>query len=490
MTTNTNERIATAHDPASRRTWLGLCLLATGLLGAGTLGACDMRGRGDVKIDRADPDDNCGEVDVLDSCKEVYIQGLEGQYEPHTGYYTKECLNDNECGWMLFSGNYGDHIVSFDYYLIRTDNGLKLDTRDKGTRVTVATLTFGAGGPAAWGDSAQDGLWQINHDPHGVFDAVRTSCGTPVDLPDPNEDEEDNGFRNGNVSNSYVCAADGDHEPGEWCDPAADNSMVCAYYGKEGTFACPEDCSGPDSLVDLDEYLFQNGCLPTRDESCCEIDVGSAGCGNDTCQAAVCALDSYCCSTGWDEQCVGIAMYVDECAPGEGDSSNLCESTTGTGSCYEANDTRGCDDKTCQDAVCASGDIGEQCCGGTWAEACADLARSDELAGSCAPPVEAVCGNGVIEAGEICEEGVDFQIPHCIQGDEHGWKRCVDCQIVCEVEEEPGPVCGNGELEEGEECDYDNYEDAGSVCLLNGVIPGETFCTYDCEIGCAFEGAE
>jgi hypothetical protein len=41
--------------------------------------------------------------------------------------------------------------------------------------------------------------------------------------------------------------------------------------------------------------------------ACC-LPAESPGCGDPTVQACVCGLDTYCCSTAWDAQCVETAM--------------------------------------------------------------------------------------------------------------------------------------------------------------------------------------
>lgn len=63
------------------------------------------------------------------------------------------------------------------------------------------------------------------------------------------------------------------------------------------------------------------------------------------------------------------------------------------------------------------------------------------------PP--AVCGNGIIEPGEECDDG------NLIAGD--------GCDPWCALEDPPEPVCGNGIVELGEQCDDGNLI-AGDGC--------------------------
>ncbi|MCX4242790.1 DUF4215 domain-containing protein [Paraliomyxa miuraensis] len=76
-----------------------------------------------------------------------------------------------------------------------------------------------------------------------------------------------------------------------------------------------------------------------------------------------------------------------------------------------------------------------------------------EAAGGGEPPPEAVCGNGLIEVGEECDDGNAFD------GD--------GCSASCFVE--APPMCGNGIVEPGEQCDDGNAIDGdgcSSACLV------------------------
>jgi cysteine-rich repeat protein len=70
---------------------------------------------------------------------------------------------------------------------------------------------------------------------------------------------------------------------------------------------------------------------------------------------------------------------------------------------------------------------------------------------------ECVCGNGIIEDGETCDDG------NVTSGD--------GCSATCTVETPPVAVCGNGVKEAGEECDDGN--------LTNG-----DSCSSDCVCTC------
>jgi cysteine-rich repeat protein len=72
--------------------------------------------------------------------------------------------------------------------------------------------------------------------------------------------------------------------------------------------------------------------------------------------------------------------------------------------------------------------------------------------GGMCPPPGPVCGNGVVESGEDCDDG------NTSSGD--------GCSSTCQCE--PVAVCGNGVVESGEECDDGNTssgDGCSSVCL-------------------------
>jgi len=62
------------------------------------------------------------------------------------------------------------------------------------------------------------------------------------------------------------------------------------------------------------------------------------------------------------------------------------------------------------------------------------------------PPPEPVCGNGIVEEGEQCDDGDD---------DDHD--ACGNDCTLCPATE---PGCGNGVVEPGEECDDGNTNDS------------------------------
>ncbi len=156
------------------------------------------------------------------------------------------------------------------------------------------------------------------------------------------------------------------------CDVAWDG--ICAGEACDLCQCC--DCSPPP-----------DGC------DCCEAHPG-VGCSDPECEAAVCAIDPFCCDVEWDNICAGEAQDICEtlCTPCIGDPGCNCCFATGV---------PGCDDPECEAAVCA---IDPFCCDVAWDQICADEACDLCPCCSCPPPpcCELDCPPGSIPEGEDC----------------------------------------------------------------------------------------
>ena len=97
--------------------------------------------------------------------------------------------------------------------------------------------------------------------------------------------------------------------------------------------------------------------------SCC-TDHGLAGCNNTECCELVCAQSQSCCSIGWSQPCVNLALEL--C--GNHCPAFLCPST---GDCCDVHPERGCEDRDCCTAVCT---VNSSCCRDGWSAACVTLA--------------------------------------------------------------------------------------------------------------------
>jgi hypothetical protein len=90
-------------------------------------------------------------------------------------------------------------------------------------------------------------------------------------------------------------------------------------------------------------------------------------CSNEACCTAVCALDSFCCETRWDANCVEQARKI----------PSVCECELGvcgnpaSGSCFTEHLNPGCSDGGCCQFVCAAD---PDCCDDSWDSSCVKLA--------------------------------------------------------------------------------------------------------------------
>ena len=206
-----------------------------------------------------------------------------------------------------------------------------------------------------------------------------------------------------------VCGDDVAEVP-ETCDGTDLFGQTCISLGFPGggTLSCLGDCSA----FDTSGCNFGGG-------DCCSSN-GSPGCDDPTCEAIICALDPFCCNNTWDGICANEALAEPACqgaggtcppAPAMcgnglaegaeacdgtdlggadcvsegfsggtlsclGDCSGLDTSlcTNNVGDCCANNGSPGCQDPTCEAAVCAAS---PNCCNNTWNMPCANAALAE-----------------------------------------------------------------------------------------------------------------
>lgn len=96
---------------------------------------------------------------------------------------------------------------------------------------------------------------------------------------------------------------------------------------------------------------------------------------------------------------------------------------------------------------------------------------TDETSTGEPPPI--VCGDGVVEAGELCDPGVP-----AVCGPD---KMILHCGAACDVYTiVPCTLCGDGVLDSGEICD--GAEFAGESCATQGFLAGALLCSKSCEL--------
>jgi len=187
--------------------------------------------------------------------------------------------------------------------------------------------------------------------------------------------------------------------------------------------------------IDADPLFVEDGDV----SNCCIAGPGSGcgdcntphppdtGCSHRGCESIVCAIDSYCCDTEWDQICADEAEMQCDCG--------------GVGG-------GGCDDAGCEALVCTADPY---CCDEEWDILCADLAAS-LCADSCAPVADfhLLPGSPCIDAGR---NGV---VPAGIETDLDGNPRFVDDPCKTDSGSGDPPLVDMGALErQSPSCDMD-----------------------------------
>ena len=189
------------------------------------------------------------------------------------------------------------------------------------------------------------------------------------------------------------------------------------------------------------------------------------GCAGNSCQDCVCAKDSFCCSTTWDDLC---AQACTKCnAPLCGDA--VCSGTETCATCPV--DCGGCDHlpPQCGDGVCdpltehcASCPADCKACGNFACVCQTDTyccnnkfdAGCQAACTSCAngPCPQAACGDGLCWGAETCASCAKdcgaCPAPSCGDGKCNGQETCATCPAECG--KCPDPVCGDDKCESGE----------------------------------------
>ena len=115
-------------------------------------------------------------------------------------------------------------------------------------------------------------------------------------------------------------------------------------------------------------YAGVGGCPPSDNDCCVASPDDSPGCVDVTCCEAICAGDGFCCDVIWDFVCADEAVANSDaggpCVCGPGDP----------GSCFEPNQTPGCNDPVCEECVCA---LDPFCCDIAYDEDCVFIAETD-----------------------------------------------------------------------------------------------------------------
>ena len=109
-------------------------------------------------------------------------------------------------------------------------------------------------------------------------------------------------------------------------------------------------------------------CEPPTVSNGCFETSFNGGCNEPSCQAAVCAQDPSCCNFQWDLICVSHIATT---------LGANCTFPEPQNSCFEESIFGGCNDKTCSDLVC---EFSPGCCNndthtGLWNDKCVNIAK-------------------------------------------------------------------------------------------------------------------
>jgi cysteine-rich repeat protein len=280
---------------------------------------------------------------------------------------------------------------------------------------------------------------------------------------------------------------DGNNLSGDGCSSTCQRERSCG----DGVVDSPEQCDdgndvsgdGCSSTCQWEYDCGDGACETDRNESCMVCPEDCCPCGDGLCESlkgetcATCKED--CCPSCGD----GVLGSTEQCDDGNNVSGDGCSvdckdedgvPTCGNGiweageACEDGNtlDLDGCS-STCQlEFVCGDGT-----CEASSGETCA------LCPGDCCPD----CGNGVINPGEECDGaslgGVTCE-SLCYPG---GTPSCTaHCTIDPSTCTGSLPVCGNGVLECGEECDQGAL--GGLSCNALGYGDGELGCSSSCAL--------
>lgn len=291
------------------------------------------------------------------------------------------------------------------------------------------------------------------------------------------------------------CASDGDCDDGEACNGSETcdaGACVPGVFEADGTSCgvlascrggrcaasgCGDGSAGVLEACDDGNLTDGDGCDNDCTLSCADAadcDDGNPCNGAEACTANRCvpgapAADGTDCGGG--SRCVASACRAPACGDGFVDAGEDCDDGNGTaGDGCEADCTLSC----ARDADCSDGDA----CSGTErcvAGACASgTPRPDGAScagggvcrmGACR---DAACGDGVVSAGELCDDGNDVPGDGC---------EC-DCTPSCVADRDcdDGEPCNGVERCDGAVCVAGTPEDDGTTCDVDGDPSSAEFC--------------
>jgi cysteine-rich repeat protein len=315
------------------------------------------------------------------------------------------------------------------------------------------------------GDGVVDrGIEDCEPGDDGCSAMCENTCGNGVIEPEFGE-ECDDGEQTAECDRDCTFAECGDGlrnlAAGETCEPGRTDPKFCMPTCLARAPGSSSRCG--DGFVYRPHEECDDGNLNPNDRC--------AGCERTECGDGIVQTDVEACDDGENNgetgqcnlTCNGATPAT--CGDGSVDSGEECDAS--------GLDSADCN-ADCSEAVCGDGYLNT-----TAGEVCDDGDENGEPTfcnDDCTGTTEAVCGNGVLEEGENCEDNLAYR--YCPDGEEE----CVTninyppCDDDCRI-----PICGDGVVEGDETCDDpDNPENCDPDCTavecgdgLRNVAAGE-----------------